>query len=242
MQLFKIISNYVAYFSKNQIQKMNFRKISVAFLIGISVLFLIVTLIITLFSLQEFEAILTKDLQEERNPALDFYMITVSLFGENEIAIPMIIGTSMLFFIFKYRLEALFLLLSSLGSILNFGLKLWIDRPRPTADMVEKITEASHQSFPSGHTVHYVVFFGMLLVFVLKIKPIPVWAKVTISILCLVLIFSVPFSRVYLGAHWASDVIAGFFFGILVLSGLLYFYFKLQEKGFLQKKAYFSIL
>jgi len=233
--LLQDIRNYIHYFTRNQLHKINFRKLSITFLIGISFLFLLLTIFISFFSISEFEAALTKELQEERNPLLDFFMITVSKFGENQVATPMIIGTSLVFYLFKYKLEALFILATSLGSLFNFGLKLLINRQRPTADLVEKITETSHQSFPSGHTVHYVVYFGMLLVISIKIKAIPVWAKTVIALFCITLIFSVPFSRVYLGAHWTTDVIAGFFFGILVLSGLLFWYFKLQKKGFLQK-------
>jgi membrane-associated phospholipid phosphatase len=233
-RIIKIIQDYIYYFTRNQLHKINFRKLSVTFLISISILFLLLTLFISFFSISDFEAILTRELQEERNPLFDFFMITVSLFGENYVAIPMIIGTSLLFYLFNYKLEAIFMLATSLGSVFNFGLKVLINRQRPTADLVEKITETSHQSFPSGHTVHYVVFFGMLLVLSLKIKANPVWAKIIIAMLCITLIIAVPFSRVYLGAHWTTDVIAGFFFGILVLSGLLFMYFKLQKRGFLQ--------
>lgn len=232
----KLIRSYLHYFAHNQLQKINYRKLAIIFLTGLAILFLLLTLGISLFSVQQFEAALTKELQESRNQLLDTYMLVVSFFGENQVATPMIIITSLIFLLFKYKLEALFILLTSLASVFNFGLKLLINRQRPTADLVEKITETHNQSFPSGHTVHYVVFFGLLLFFAIKIKAIPVWLKVIISLLCLTLIFSVPFSRVYLGAHWTSDVIAGFFFGILMLSALLFFYFKLQKRGFWQRK------
>ncbi len=233
---FHLIKDYLHHFAHNRLNKINFRKLAIIFLIGLAAGFLLLTLIISIFSIQEFEATLTKELQEERNQLLDKYMLIVSLFGENQVATPMIISTAIIFWLFRYRLEGLFMLLTSLGSVMNFGMKLLINRQRPTDDLVQKITETSNQSFPSGHTVHYVVYFGLLLFFVLEIKAIPVWLKVVISIICLTLIISVPFSRVYLGAHWTTDVIAGFFFGLLVLAGLLFFYFKLQKRDFLQSK------
>lgn len=235
-KIFFLVKEYLHHFAHNRLHKINFKKLAIIFLIGLALGFLLLTLFISFFSIQQFEAMLTKELQEERNQMLDKYMLIVSLFGENHVATPMIIGTSLIFWLFRYRLEGFFMLLTSLGSVLNFGLKLLINRQRPTADLVEKITETSHQSFPSGHTVHYVVFFGLLMFFVLKIKAVPVWLKVLVSIICLTLIISVPFSRVYLGAHWTTDVIAGFFFGLWVLAGLMFFYFKLHKRGFLQHK------
>lgn len=233
---------------KRKIERIPVRKIAVISLIFLFFVFLLITLLIVVFSINEFEAILSRELQEERNPAMDFYMKAASLFGETQIALPMIIGTAFLFAAFGYMKEGIFMLFTSVGSVINFGLKILINRQRPTADLVEILGETSHQSFPSGHTVHYVVFFGMLMILFFRIRRIRLWVRLLIALFCLFLIFSIPFSRVYLGAHWTTDVLAGFIEGIVILSALLYLYFnktnswsKLNRRGYVKERPYHTL-
>ncbi len=124
-----------------------------------------------------------------------------------------------------YR-EAIFVVLTSLTSITNFGLKLLVSRSRPTDDLVQIIEKAHNNSFPSGHTAHYVTFFGFLLVVLFRLRNVNNIVRFVLAVFFLALIVSVPFSRIYLGAHWFTDVIAGFLLGLIFLAVLLYSYFK----------------
>ncbi|RYZ95112.1 MAG: phosphatase PAP2 family protein, partial [Sphingobacteriaceae bacterium] len=104
--------------------------------------------------------------------------------------------------------------------------KMLVNRPRPGANVVRVIEETRQQSFPSGHTQFYVIFFGFIIVLMYNLKSLPVWLRLSCTILSLLLIFTIPFSRIYLGAHWFTDVLGGFFMGILCLSALAYFYLR----------------
>ena len=212
-------------FLNKELKRIPITTITIYSLLFLLAVFLALTAFVLFFSPSEFEAILSRELQEDRNPLMDWYMKTVSLFGENEVAVPMIAATAVAFAAFGYFKEGIFIILSSLGSVINFGIKLLVNRQRPTDDLVAVLTEVHHQSFPSGHTVHYVVYFGLLMILVFRIRKIALWFRLVVALLCLALIFSVPFSRVYLGAHWTTDVTAGFIEGLLILSALLYFYF-----------------
>jgi membrane-associated phospholipid phosphatase len=217
-------------FIKKEVNKVPTQKVAKHLLVFLVLVFLLITSVILIYSPEEFEAVFSRRLQERRHPLLDFYMKFISFFGQRYIPIYKILIVAAVFLLFGYIKEGIFMLLTSIASIFNMGLKLLINRPRPSDELVEILIHVQYQSFPSGHVVHYVVFFGMLMVLVLRIRKIKAWIRVLIAIICLNLILSVPFSRVYLGAHWISDVTAGFIAGILMLTLFLYLYFKNSGK------------
>lgn len=99
-------------------------------------------------------------------------------------------------------------------TLLNQILKRIIQRPRPNEF---RIIEESGYSFPSGHSMVSAAFYGFFiyLIFVrLKSKKLKIFL---ISLLSL-LIFCIGISRIYLGVHYTSDVIAGFSISISYLT------------------------
>ena len=111
------------------------------------------------------------------------------------------------------------------GVVLNNILKLVFHRSRPHfRDAVQTLTT---YSFPSGHTMIATVFYGALAAFVIahsKSWPLRIFAVAV----ALALIMLVGFSRIYLGAHYLSDVLGamaeGFAWIALSLTGLYYFW------------------
>jgi len=71
-------------------------------------------------------------------------------------------------------------------------------------------------SFPSGHAIMVVTFYG-LLIYILQHSISIDWLKLMLTFLVVVLILLIGFSRVYLRVHYASDVAAGFVIGLLWL-------------------------
>ena len=103
------------------------------------------------------------------------------------------------------------------------AIKSLVDRPRPTPDLVQVMTLSQGESFPSGHATFAVVFYGFLFYLLPSLTSNRTAVK-TLRILLATLIGLTTASRIYLGAHWFSDVIGGLVLGGLVLLGSIIIY------------------
>lgn len=106
------------------------------------------------------------------------------------------------------------LLVVPAGMLLNVGLKNLVQRARPAWD--DPIVQLATYSFPSGHAVAATVFYGSLCALAFAHARSPLWRGVAATATVL-LVLLVSFTRVYLGAHYPSDVIAGIATGTLCL-------------------------
>lgn len=102
--------------------------------------------------------------------------------------------------------------------IVNYGAKAVFGRDRP--DLVEWLTQAGHAAFPSGHALYAAATYLSLAV-VVTVGVHASWAKLIVWIGAATLIVAVGLSRIYLGVHWPSDVLAGWALGVAVAAGTL---------------------
>ena len=181
--------------------------------------------------ISSFDLYVTEESQELGMRHLTAAMRGISIFGDSVVASLSIILASTLFFVTHRRREAGFVLAVPIADLLNALVKMLVNRPRPTSDVAELLTKAGQSSFPSGHVVHYVVFFGFLLAVMSANKKIPSFWRIVIGVFSAFLILSISISRIYLGAHWATDVIGGYLFGFAYLGLILRFYLKDPELG-----------
>ena len=93
-----------------------------------------------------------------------------------------------------------------LCSVINTIIKHIFLRPRPVGI---KLIEQGGYSFPSGHSMMAVAFYGLLIYIIWNTKWRNVW-KIFTTTLLVILILLIGISRIYVGVHFASDVIAGF--------------------------------
>lgn len=170
---------------------------------------------------------ITARLQRQKNPWFRRYMLMVSEIGFPIGTIPQTVGIAAIFWALRFRLEALFILLTTSSNILNALVKRLIKRPRPTKELVTVVRIINEPSFPSGHVMHYTNFYG-LLIYLLATNWRSGKLRNALIGLCTLLIGSVGPSRIYLGAHWPSDVMAGYLYGGLWFAGLMAFYLRVK--------------
>lgn len=168
---------------------------------------------------------ISEEIQEKQNGFLDSFMKAVSWFGRIRVSAVLVACSALYFLLLKRKKDALLLLSTLISGGIAWVLKTLINRPRPTKDFVSILEETHYQSFPSGHVLFYTVFFGALIFILIRtIKKYPP-LKISGILICLAMIFLGAVSRVYLGAHWFTDVLGGFMVGIifLLIAGNIYF-------------------
>jgi undecaprenyl-diphosphatase len=170
---------------------------------------------------------IARTLQRQRNPWVRRFMAGVSELGFPPISAPLAIGSAGLFWFLRFRLEAFFILLTTSSNILSAVVKRVIKRQRPTQELVSVVRVINEPSFPSGHVMHYTNFYGLLIYLLATNWPSGKLRNALIA-LCTALIASVGPSRIYLGAHWPSDVMAGYIYGGLWFGGIMALYLRIK--------------
>jgi undecaprenyl-diphosphatase len=147
-------------------------------------------------------------LQGLRTPAGDVVMIALTELGDAAVTLPLIATVlGWLLWTRSRRAAAYWLAAVAFGAGLTLALKAGFHLPRPMP-IYEGL---SRFSFPSGHAAMNVVIYGFLGVLIGRgVSP---RARLTLASIASLLVFLIALSRLYLGAHWLSDVLGGLAFG-----------------------------
>lgn len=144
------------------------------------------------------------------SPIADVIMKTATFIGSDVVVIPVLLLV-MAFAIHRRKRRAAIIL--AINAIVVTGsnslLKLAFSRERPT--LFDKIALPTSYSFPSGHSMSAMGIYGVVAAVLIAFYP---RKKPLIATLAAVLIFTIGFSRIYLGVHWPFDVIGGFAGGV----------------------------
>ena len=165
-----------------------------------------------------FDLAITRSIQQINWPGFSLLMSSISLIGQ---PVPGLILAALFFFIllFLKRFVDAFLLIISVGGVevVGLALKFLVARERPDPRLIHQFGQTfKTDSFPSGHVLYFVTLFGFLLFLTFTFAPKHFVRNLVVFILAL-LIFLIGPSRIYLGAHWFSDVLAAYLLGFLWL-------------------------
>lgn len=128
-----------------------------------------------------------------------------------------LIAALVLWRVTKSRRPAVLLLVAMAGSAaLTYGIKLLVERQRPGVGYVLGAVDTSY-SFPSGHTLNSAVFFLTMAGLLWMLRVGLVW-RIAGTAIAVLLSVGIGLSRIYLGYHWATDILAGWLLAATWLS------------------------
>ncbi|MFA6088173.1 phosphatase PAP2 family protein [Mucilaginibacter sp.] len=188
--------------------------------------FIALTIMVQLFPASAIDIKFSREVQEHQNHFIDQAMYLISIPGYIPGA-PIMIGlTSLVLFMFKYKKAALYVLFTMLAGVVSTIFKAIVNRPRPSDTLVRIVFKTTQQSFPSGHVLFYVIFFGFLVMLMFQLENVNKTVRIIVGGISLLMIFLIPVSRIYLGAHWFTDVLGGFLLGLFCLYLLSWLYLR----------------
>ncbi|MCL6571567.1 MAG: phosphatase PAP2 family protein [Bacillus sp. (in: Bacteria)] len=200
--------------------------------------FSLISLLINDQKIIRFDTAVTSMIQGLESPFLTEVMKFFTFIGSAPFVI--ILSIFLLFFLYNvlhHRLELLLFIAGITGSvILNGLLKQIFQRARP--DFL-RLIEIGGYSFPSGHAMNTFTVYGIISFLLWRHIP-KIWGKSILLLFSMCMILAIGTSRIYLGVHYPSDIIGGYFAsGFWITTAILFFQFykeKRYNKKYLRKK------
>lgn len=201
------------------------------FLIIVTLGFAILTILAKQYDYFKFDLNFTLFIQRYDPFWFDTLMRLVSFMGNVKTVVVLVFLLAVYGYRIGKRHAPLMLIVSSLGGlIISYLLKVLVARPRPDPQLIHQIGEfVKSDSFPSGHVLGAVSLYGFLLYIVFTQLKRNYVSQVVMGI-CILVILLMGFSRIYLGAHWVSDVIGAYLVGFIWLNLIVLIYQRLKPK------------
>ncbi|MDN3016220.1 phosphatase PAP2 family protein [Paenibacillus sp. BSR1-1] len=217
---------------------MNLKKeLFIAFLISfVSLLgFTIMALLVSKHTIITFDKIIIYYVQGFEAPWLTNIMKVFTFIGGTiPAAVISLLSILILYKVFNHRSELVLFIAVLLGAnILFLTLKQLFHRARPD---LHRLAEASNYSFPSGHATMAFALYGVLT-FLLWRHISTRLGRTILIIFSVFMIVVIGISRIYLGVHYPSDIIAGYFISAFWLTFAIGFYQRYKERQYQQKQA-----
>lgn len=211
--------------------------LTIAFLFSFISLFgfSFMALLVNKNSLVQFDRVIISFIQGLESSALTSIMKIFTFIGSTIfILVLTCVVLYLLYKVFNHRAELILFITAIIGAnILFLALKLFFRRARPD---LHRLIEISGYSFPSGHATIAMTVYGMITFLFWRHIPTKL-GRTLLIILSTIMILLIGISRIYLGVHYPSDVIAGYFTGVFWISSLIWVYQRYKEKQFERNQA-----
>ncbi|MEK4626511.1 phosphatase PAP2 family protein [Priestia megaterium] len=173
-------------------------------------------------------------IQGFETPGLTTIMKCFTFIGSTpSVAVISLFSLFFLYKVLKHRTELILFIAIIVGSpILNELLKLLFHRARPD---FHRLIEINGYSFPSGHAMSAFAVYGVLSFLLWRHIPTR-WGRTLLIVTSIIMILAIGISRIYLGVHYPSDVIGGYFASGCWLAIAIWFYQRYQEKQFEKRR------
>ncbi len=203
--------------------------ISVVSLIGFSLM----AILISRHQILAFDSAIISYIQGLETPTLTAIMKFFTFVGSgNAIFVIAVVVMFFLYVLLHHRSELVFFaIVIAFASLLNQMLKDFFHRARPD---FHRLVEIGGYSFPSGHAMAAMAVYGALAFILWRHIPTRIGRSILI-ILSAIMIFMIGISRVYLGVHYPSDIIGGYFASALWLTIAIWFYQRYKERRYNRK-------
>ncbi len=173
-------------------------------------LFIVVLILVILNKTTNFDQVIYDIIISIRSPFFDTYFTSITRLGNTFMVVLVVSG----FILIVRNRYGIFLAISAVDSLLlNTIVKLAVQRPRP--DGLRLIRQGGY-SFPSGHAMISICIYGYLLYLAIS-KINNKILKYLVSIVLFLVILNIGVSRIYVGVHYASDVISGYLLALCYL-------------------------
>lgn len=161
---------------------------------------------------QQFDVAVLQWMGRHHTPLLTQLATELTYLGTGTVVFTIVAVAALFLWHTEHKHSARLLLAAVAGNILLNGmLKLWFSRPRP--DVFDWQTHAASSSFPSGHAMSATVCYGTVAYLVMRLQKHH-WSRVLTGTAAVILIILICTTRLYLGVHYPSDVIAGMLVGL----------------------------
>jgi len=167
---------------------------------------------------------ITRTIQTINSPIFEAAMRLISWPGFSPQSYILSVLIVLLIYSFGLQWEAVAASVAALlPPLVNALVKDLIRRPRPTVDLVHVFRILDSYSFPSGHVMFYVGFYGFIWFLVFTLMKRSYKRTILLTFFGSWVLF-IGMSRIYLGQHWASDVLGAYLLGSLTLVTIIQFY------------------